>query len=342
VSVIGESTEPRRAVRLRPERVVLPPECACCGALASRAVLEARFASKLRALVPYCADCHEHVARANTRALTFTISSVLLALTFTAGLPLLWQPPSAVVYAAVVVVAASVPLVVARRRRLIAANGHTAAGRAAFWATDGVLVCTNAGWASRLAVASDAELVETALRQPGTPAWTAVIPFVSGVCALLLFGAHFPVVRVIDVTATRLAIAVDGRTYTDVEPTSAESPTAGVTVRLPAGRHVLTATDPTGRVVDTAEVTLEGGLQHLYAPGSSGVCFWVETTRYGRGGNDAPAPELLSRMNTFWTLSREIDVWFAPSPRPGNDDRSSGGFSYAVRQAPCEDAPEPM
>jgi hypothetical protein len=339
VSATLSSAVTSHAVRLTEERVVMPPECACCGGLASRALLEARFGAKLRVLVPYCADCHEHVARGKTRALTGAISSALLALTVTAGLPLLWQPPSAIVYALIAVLGAALPLFVLGRRRERPAPGHTAAGRAAFWGSDGALVCTQGDWAARLATSSNATIAVTLAREPATPPWAVLFPIVSGVAALLLFGMHFPLVRVLNVTDARLSIAVDGHVHDDVEPTSAESATAGISVRLPSGRHVLTAVDPSGRVVDTADVIVESGVQHLYAPGSSGVCFWVEATRYGRGGKEAPAPELLSRMATFWALSHDVDVWFAPSPRAGDDDRSSGGWSYAVRQAPCDDVP---
>jgi hypothetical protein len=340
VSAPFTSTPSARAVRLTEERVVVPPECACCGALASRVVLEARFVSKLRVLVPYCAACHEHAARAKTRALAGAISAALLAFTVTVGLPLLWQPPSAIVYAVVAFLGGAAPIVVLHRRREAPRVGHTAAGRAAFWGSDGALVCTNARWAVRLASASNASVAGAHAREPATPPWAVAFPAVSGLAALLLFGMHFPVVRVLNVTATRLSIAVDGHVYVEVEPTSAESAAAGISVRLPAGRHALTASDPTGRVVDGAVVELEGDVQHLYAPGSGGVCFWVEATRYGRGAKEPPALEVLSRASTFWALSHEIDVWFAPSPRPGADDRSSGGLSYAVRQAPCDDVPD--
>jgi len=328
------------AVELDEDRVVVPAECACCGALASRAVLEAHFASRAKVLVPYCANCHEHAALARTRSLAAVISSGLLAVTTTAGLPLVWQPPSAVVYALVAGAAAVLPLVVLRLRRDRPRPGHSSAGRAAYFAADGAFVCARVGWAARLASASNAAVSETRTREPVAPPWVLAFPIVSGVAALLLFGVHFPIVRVLNVTATRLAIAVDGRPYFALEPTSAESAAAGVAVRLPAGRHVLTAADPAGRLLDTATVNIEAGAQHLYAPGSSGVCFWIEATSYGRRGKEAPAPEALPTTTTFWALSRDIDVWFAPSPaRPDDDERSSGGLSYAVRQARCGDVP---
>jgi hypothetical protein len=303
-------------------------------------MLEARFASSTKVLVPYCANCHEHAARAKTRALGGVIASALLAVTFTAGLPLAWQPPSAAVYAVVAAAAAALPQVLLRLRRERPESGHASAGRAAFFGADGALVCASNPWAKRLASASNAVITEIRAREPVVPPWAAAVPVACGAAALLLFGLHFPIVRVLNVTATRLAIAVDGRTYVDLEPTSAESAAVGASVRLPAGRHVLTASDPTGRIVDSTPVTVEGGVQHLYAPGSAGVCFWIEATSYGRRGSVAPAPEELSTTTTFWALPRDIDVWFAPSPpRPEGDDRSSGGLSYAVRQAKCDDVP---
>lgn len=328
-----------RSVRLDAKRVVVPPECACCGALASRAALEARFAGT-KVLVPYCANCHEHVARAKTRSLAGVIASALLAVTFTAGLPLVWQPPSTLVYAIVSATAAALPLALLRLGRARPEAGHASAGRAAFFGADGALVCASSEWATRLAAASNAQIDEARATEPVVPPWAAAFPVACGVAALLLYGLHFPVVRVLNVTATRLVVAVDGRTYLEIEPTSAESAAAGASVRVPAGRHVLTASDPTGRIVDTAPVSVEGGVQHLYAPGSAGVCFWIEATSYGRRGTEAALPEALSRTTTFWTLPRDIDVWFAPSPpRPEGDDRSSGGFSYAVRQARCDELP---
>jgi hypothetical protein len=283
------------------------------------------------------------VARQKTRALAAVIASGLLSVTITAGLPLAWQPPSAAVYSIVAAAAAAVPLALLRLRRERPADGHASAGRAAFFGVDGTLVCLSREWATRLAAASNAAIAETGTTEPVAPPWAAAFPILCGVAALLLYGMHFPVVRVLNVTATRLVVAVDGRTSLEIEPTSAESAAAGVSVRMPAGRHVLTASDPTGRIVDSATVNVEGGVQHLYAPGSLGVCFWIEATSYGRRGKDAPVPEALSTTTTFWPLSRDIDVWFAPSPpRPEGDDRSSGGLSFAVRQARCGDAPGRM
>jgi hypothetical protein len=329
------------AVRLTTARLVVPPDCACCGAIASRSVLASRFASKARVLVPYCAVCHSHASRAKTRALSATVSSALLAVTVSSGLPLLWQPPSVVVYALIAAFASALPLVALRLRNEKPALGHSASGHAAFWGPGDALRCSSARWAEQLAAASRAELVQVREREPAGPVWAVVFPVAAALGAALLYGMHFPRVRIVNVTGNRLAVAVDDRVRVLVEPTSAESATAGVSLRFPAGEHRLTATDPAGRVVDDATVFVEAGAEHLYAPGSNEVCFWMEATTYGRRKGTVPAPEPLPRERTFWALPRSIDYWFAPSPRPEEDDRSSGGLSIALRQARCEEEPPP-
>jgi hypothetical protein len=332
------------AVRLTPERIVVPAECACCGALASRSVLEARFATKARVLVPYCGPCHVHASCGRTRALAAALSSALLALTLTAGLPLLWQPPSAVVYALLAACGASLPLAVARLRRYQPESGHTAAGGAAFWGPDGAFICRSDTWGTRLATASHVIAEATDAREPSAPAWAAAFPIAAAVASLFLFGAHFPRVRVLNLGAVRVTVAVDGRKIADVDPTSAESATAGLSLRLPAGEHLLTATGPDGQVVDRSTVVVESGAEHLYAPASVAYCFWVEETGYGRSrggdGSGDPTLEVLPRTRTFWSLPHTIDFWFAPAPEPENDSRSTGGLSFAVRQARCDEAPD--
>jgi hypothetical protein len=327
------------AVRLTPEHLVVPPDCACCGGLASRSVLAARFASKARILVPYCAVCHSHVSRAKTRALSATVASALLAVTVWLGLPLIWQPPSVFVYAFLAACASALPLVALRLRSEKPAPGHSASGHAALWGPGGALLCSSGAWAARLSAASRAAVVRVRAREPAGPAWAVAFPIAAALGAALLYGMHFPRVRIVNVTGNRLAVAVDDRVRVQVEPTSAESATAGVSLRFPAGQHRLTATDPAGRVVDDAAVFVQAGAEHLYAPASGEVCFWTEVTTYGRLKAPASPPEPLPRSRTFWVLPGAIDYWFAPSPRPEEDDRSSGGLSVALRQAPCDSLP---
>src|SRR6185503_2623918 len=105
----------------RPERIVVPADCACCGALASRAMREQGLAPSVRVLVPYCGACHGHASAARTRSLMAAVSSGLLALTLAAGLPLLWQPPGAVVLALLTAFGSALPLAVAAWKKYGAA-----------------------------------------------------------------------------------------------------------------------------------------------------------------------------------------------------------------------------
>src|SRR5437762_10951475 len=96
------SSSPVWVVRLPADGLIVPSECACCGAIASRSVRELGPNSSAVVLVPYCTLCHAHASRAATARISVAVSSGLLGLTLAFGLPLIWQPPSPVLYAAVV------------------------------------------------------------------------------------------------------------------------------------------------------------------------------------------------------------------------------------------------
>jgi hypothetical protein len=148
-------------------------------------------------------------------------------------------------------------------------------------------------------------------------------------------------VRVVNLTDGRLEIVVDGRARASVPPTSAESTGAGIELRVPAGQRVFSAVDGTGRVVDTAAVSVGAGGQHLYAPASAPYCFWIEATGYGKRKSAGTEIQPLRGLPRFWALRDAIDLWFSPLPDADFDDRSTGGYLRAVRQAPCEAAPGP-
>jgi hypothetical protein len=150
---------------------------------------------------------------------------------------------------------------------------------------------------------------------------------------------QFPLVRIIDVTDRALFVTVDGKPVTRVEPSSAESPHAGVSVRLPSGTRRLVATDPSGVVVDEVEVVVLPGRAHLYAPGSQGTCFWLETAGYGRSRGDAETRVPVAGEVRFWALPEDVDLWFARPPPADADGRSTGGLVRAIRQARCSEAP---
>jgi hypothetical protein len=327
-------------VRLSVADAVVPPECACCGAVASSSVREARLIESSALLVPYCGACHAHVTRAATRRLAVGLSSALLACTLAAGLPLLFQPAGLSVHLAIVGTFAVLPLLLARLWRRRPEPGHAAAARAVWFRLDGALVCASVAWGRRLSLASAAPPpAEVRVLEPEAPRWAVAVVLVAFLATSFLYELHFPEVRIVNVTDRPLTVRVDGRPRGRVEPTSGESATAGLVVRVPAGRRTLTATDTEGGLVDTASVLVEAGTGHLYAPGSEGTCFWLETTGYGRSRAAGTQRDPLSGRPRFWALPARVDFWFAPPPPLDGDDRSTGGVVRAVRQARCEDAP---
>jgi hypothetical protein len=321
-------------VRLRPDQAVVPDECACCAGAATRAMKEARFDGQ-GILVPYCAECHRHASRDATRILAIGVSSILLAATLAAGVPLLFQPPSVVVYAILVGLGAVVPAAVASVSTRRASDGHASVGRATFFHPGGALVCRRVSFGERLARASGVIPASARVRELPVSRWAAATLLgIVGLCPFL-YRFHFPEARVVNLTDGRLTILVDGRVRGLVSPTSAESPSAGVVLRIPAGSHELRSIDADGRVVDVATVLVRGGEMHLYAPGST-ACFWIETTAYGRSRGTTVPDEPLTGEPRFWALPGGIDFWFSPAPLPEADDRSTGGLLRALRQAACE------
>jgi len=336
-----EKPRPARGVALRtaglPE-FVLPDQCACCGGLPARSVRETHLSGRA-AFVPYCPECHAHVSREQTREFAASLSAVIVLLTFAFGLPLVWQPRLSLVYAACVLAGGLVPIVLGAlwpRKRLF---GHASIGRAAAFRLDGTFACARAEWGALAAQNNRTQFFEIRFRERRVPVGTVVALIAS--CALLpvYYRVHFPSVRVVNLTDGRLEIAVDGRVRASVPPTSAESTGAGVELRVAAGQRVFSAVDVAGRVVDTAATTVRSGGQHLYAPASDAYCFWVETSGYGRSKGAGTEIQPLRGPGRFWALRDAVDLWFSPLPDADFDDRSTGGFLRAIRQAPCEAAP---
>src|SRR5688500_6041788 len=89
------SSEPSGAslIQLGDARAPAPDSCACCGALAARAISAGDGAGR-HLLVGYCDDCAAHVSRTATRRWSALCAGVLLGGTLAAGLPvaLPWSP----------------------------------------------------------------------------------------------------------------------------------------------------------------------------------------------------------------------------------------------------------
>jgi hypothetical protein len=305
----------------------MPGICACCTEPASRSLL-LRRRGVAPLIVPYCAACHAHAAAFGTRTLAVALATSLLGLTLALSGPLLWPWLSLGAAWPLVILASSFPLLLAlawRRRRR---PGHAAAWRAAWWVGRRKLFCGGAG-----------ELRPARRREPALSGWMAIGPVLAALLAPFVHRLHHPFVRVVNLSADRVAVIVDGRLVAWVAPTTAESPAAGAELRLPAGLRRLEARDAAGRTLQASAVKLVGGASHLYAPASDGYCFWLERTRYGRATNTPSDIVPLVGDQRFWVLTDPIHSWFSPNPPPADETRSTGGSLTALRQAPCTAAP---
>src|SRR5262249_19563443 len=110
-----------------------------------------------------------------------------------------------------------------------------------------------------------------------------------------------PSVRTLNLGESAIQLYVDDRRVGRVEASTVESPLAGLEVRVPAGRRRFVSRDAAGRAVADIEVDVEAGSRHLYAPGSDSVCFWLETTGYGRDRTRREVFPLTSDKR-FWAI----------------------------------------
>jgi len=236
-----------RAVPIEPEGALVPPSCACCGADAAAASAESSGA-KASLFVPYCEDCRHHVSARKTRTLAVALASSLLALTLAGALPLVWERVNLGVFALIVGLGSALPIVAAALRRRAPEPGHTAFSRAAFWLPSGELACTSPAWAAELAEANGRAASPIRIQDSEFSAWMLAGAVVGLVALPFFYRFYRPLVRIVNLTDSRLVIHVDGEALTSVEPTSAESAAAGVEVRIPAGQRLLEAKDPSGSI----------------------------------------------------------------------------------------------
>lgn len=323
-------------VPLPSSSIALPADCACCGELAARE-LRLSDGERTELLVGYCEACASHIARDATRRLAATLSSLLLGLSLAAALPIVfpWQSRLACLLAAGF--GALLPLLLGRLGRRVE-PGHAATGRAVWFRAPAELACLRGAFAAEVAerAGSEAQRVRASRSLP----WAEAL-LVSGVAAVLApfsHAFHHPSVRILDLGPTAIALRVDGRPVGRVEPSSGESPLAGLELRLPAGERTLQAVDTSGAVVGEARVKLQAGGRHLYAPGALDICFWLETMSYGRE-QKRPDYAPLGGDERFWVVPEQVSGWFMPSPPVPEGARATGGTSTVLRQAPCEDVP---
>lgn len=336
--MVTEAGAAGRAVRLPSAGFSTPELCACCGAPAASSQREQAGAEE--ALVPYCVRCLRHASARVTRNLAAGIASCLAASTLSLALPLAWPSLSLLSCSLLVLLGSLVPLV-PRALPLRAQAGHSAAERAAYFLPDGRLYCENPRFADAIASQTDAPVEALEAREPRFVPWLTLGPIVALIAAPSVWMLHHPLVRVLNLSDSRITVSVDGRPVLSLDPTSAESPTAGAEVRMPSGEHELVSTLADG-TTERTRARLESGGAHLYAPLSAGKCFWLEETHYGRERERRAEVLRLGTDDRFWVLPRRVDSWFAPNPTPPESEgRSSGGTLVALRQAPCAQAPRP-
>jgi hypothetical protein len=328
------------SVVLPPGTALLPEACACCGKIASHRVA-ARSRDGISLLVGYCDECAEHQATASSRLLSIALSSLLLGLVTAAGLPLL--APRMGLFGLVLAagVAALSPLVLALLPERAAEPPHTARGRAALWRSEHTLWCAHEAYGRAVANLNQAVAEPLLAREPLGSPWLAAGPVLGIAAACFAYFAYHPLLRVINLGSARIDVTIDGAPLVSVDATSNESASAGALLRVPAGPHVLSARSAVdGSALARVQVDFESGAIHLFAPGASDTCFWLETVGYGQEQRARPSYQPLVSADHFWVLPGGIDTWFAANPAPSDPgSHSSGGLLTALRQAPCMEAP---
>jgi hypothetical protein len=321
-----------------PSGAVVPTQCACCGAAASVSRAERRRHDGKTLIVPYCGACHEHASAAETRVLALSLAALLLAVGTAVALPLVWDWVTAPVYVLCVMLAAGLPAALGPLLPAGPGIHPHAPGRAVWWSRGRALTCTNETWATALADANRVPIESARVRERLWSPWMLSATVVAAVGAPFWLSFQRADLRVLNLTDSRLLFEAAGRPLALVEPSSAESPAAGVDVRIPAGRRTLEVFAQDGRLVQRTSVFVQAGRQHLYAPASPTFCFWLETTDYARPG--PPQIERLIAEDRFWVLPTDVDTWFAPNPPAASlGVRSTGGVLVALRQGRCTDAP---
>jgi hypothetical protein len=218
---------------------------------------------------------------------------------------------------------------------------HGARGSAVLWLAPNRLWCASERYGARVAELNACSAEPESRRDSLVSVWLGVGPLVALVAAHFAYVTYHPELRIVNLGASRIEVALDGARIASVDATSNESPSAGALVRVPAGHHVLSASTATDHVeVARTEVDLQSGATHLFAPGAEGTCFWLETTGYGAERLQKPSYQPLSSADHFWLLPDGIDRWFAANPAPSErESHSSGGLLTALRQAPCSETP---
>lgn len=316
-------------------QLVLPLGCASCGAATTRAQLLVGPTQR-ELFVPYCPACLEQMGRADTVAVSVSLASSLLALGVALAFPVSWPRAPLWLHAMSTLALSLSPHALA----YVLSNGRLAASStrpSVRFAREGELMCDRRPFAEELALENGLELRRRReLRVAGGRAsWLA--PLLGVALSVASYFWQHPTLRVLNSSGATLWVSVDGSNPVAVESSSSESPFAGLSLRVPRGERTLTAQRASGERVAQVRAVVTPGHDHLFAPGSDGECFWIESTGYGKERHHHVQP--LVSESRFWRLDMAIDTWFVPSPNSAADGRSTGGTLTALRHAPCDRAP---
>jgi hypothetical protein len=313
-----------------------PPDCAACGAATEAARCLRGPAEVGESWVPYCTSCLERISRHEWLVRSVGITSLVLTSCIGLALPLLWPAASRGTALAVSLAVAALPWLVAYWRS--GSPGRPQASASVWWLDHEHLACAHAAFAAELAALNGLLCVPRRVWRVAAPARWLLAPVTGLALAAGVYDWQHPTLRVLNLGAEPLWLAVDGVPQGALEPVAAESPAAGLELRLPRGLRQLTTSNIKGEIVASLQVELQSRHDHLYAPGAEGQCFWLEQTGYGREHGHRIIP--LVSAERFWRLDTTLDTWFVPSPEPSRlDERSSGGTLTALRYARCDTAP---
>ncbi|HET9957296.1 MAG TPA: hypothetical protein VFQ61_22515 [Polyangiaceae bacterium] len=319
-------------VRIPEKLLALPAECACCGGPTTQT--QRLDLAQQRLLVGYCSICARHAFEFGRRKYSLVFASALAGGATALGVPMGFPetPLWLCVLVAVVANGFFLALSALTPRPL---SGHTAAGLAVTKADAFTLACARARFAERVALAAGSECIQV----PAPSRFHALSPWLALLVLPVLLTIvshdyHHPRLRVLNLGGAPLRLVVDGGLAADVEPSSGESPKAGRELRVPAGPRHLQAFDSEGQLLEETSVVLQSGREHLYVPGPSRACFWLETAGYGRDRAELRQQPLRQDRN-FWILPAELRGWFVPLPEAGEMTRFSGGSAMVLRQGDC-------
>lgn len=316
-------------------QLVVPLGCASCGAATSRARL-LTGPGKRELFIPYCGDCLDRMARADTAALSVALASGLLSVGLALAFPVLWPHAPLWLHATATIGLAFSPHALV----YVLSKGRpwpSSAWPSVRFERERELVCDRRAFAEELAERSG--LGVSARRElrlaPGGASW--LVPLLGLALAVTSHFWQHPTLRVLNLTGAPMWLSVDAGVPVAIEPSTIESPFAGLSIRVARGERTLTAKSASGQLIARVKAVLDPGHEHLFAPGSAGECFWIESTGYGKERRHDVHP--LVSESRFWRLDVAVDTWFVPSPRAATDGRSTGGTLTALRHAPCERAP---